>query len=101
MDAAERKNDLAASEGLGFATDTDGDAGGAAAVESDVGHRRAADDGEIFAGAHVGSEIADRRRSALARPVADRNDGIAVAEVGVHVGNEWKLPLFGEAFQHL
>src|SRR5260221_11086363 len=98
MDAAERKDDVAAGEGLGFAAGADGDAGGAAAVEGNVGYRGAADDGEVFARAHVGGEITDRRRGALARPIADRNDGVAVAEVPVHVGNEWELSLFGQAF---
>src|SRR5690242_232459 len=39
MDAAERKDDLAATEGLSFAAGADSDAGGAAAVKCDVGHR--------------------------------------------------------------
>src|SRR3954467_2891186 len=101
MDATERKDDLPARKGLGLAANADGDAGGAAAIEGDVGHRRTADDGEITPRADVGGEIADRRRGALARPVADWNDGVAVAEVGVHVGDEGKLPLLGEAFQRL
>src|SRR2546430_16540096 len=98
MDAAERKDDLAAGEGLGFAAGTDGDASSAAIIEGNVGHRRAAEDGEIFAGADVGGEIAEPRRGALAGPVADRNDGKACPEVGFHVGKEWKLPLLGESF---
>ena len=77
------------------------DAGGAAAVERDVGHRRAADDGEIAPRADVGGEIADRGRGPLVRPVADRRDRVAVAEIRVHVGDERNLPLVGEALQRL
>ena len=48
------------------------DAGRAAAVERDVGHGRAAHDGQIGPRAHRGIEIADRRRGPLVGPVADR-----------------------------
>ena len=55
----------------------------------------------LFRRAHVGGEIADRRRGPLVRPVADRHCGVAVAEIRVHVGNVGVLPLVGEILQHL
>ncbi len=57
-------------------------------VEQQAGDRGVGENSEIAAAAHVGGEIADRRRRALVRPVAHRHAAIAVAEVGIHVGDE-------------
>ncbi len=58
-------------------------------------------DAEIGAAAHIGAEIADRRRGALERPVAHRHRAIAVAEIGIHVGDERHLPLLRKSVHRL
>jgi hypothetical protein len=54
------------------------------------------DDVQVVAAAHVGVEIADRRRGAFFRPVAHRHRAIAVAKIRIHVGDKRNLPLLRE-----
>jgi hypothetical protein len=101
MHAAERNNDFAGEKILILAADPNAHANRATPLEQKCGRDGIANDVKIVAAAHVGGEIANRGRGALQRPVAHRHGAIAVAKVGVHIGDEGNLPFLCESVHRL
>src|SRR5215203_2565686 len=81
MYAAGGQDDLARTELPCLTADLYGHAGDTAPLEQQRRDSGTIDDGQIAARAHRRIEIADRRRSALVRPVAHGHRAIAIAEI--------------------
>ena len=71
------------------------------ALEQQPGHQSLCDNVQIVAAPHGGREVADGRGSALLRPIAHRHAAVAIAKIGVHVGDEWNLPFLGKRMHRL
>ena len=93
MDPAATENDFARGEAFALVGDDRVHTGDMTPLEHETGRGATGDDGKIAAPAHRSIEVADRRRTALVRPVAHGHRAVAVAEVRIHIGDERDLPL--------